>query len=93
MEVYTAITFTFFIALLLFLITKRPSLSLFIASMVMPSFVLYAEFFLPYQGRGASMWPVALFIGSCIGFTSAFVGVSLGIYIHKIVKNKKSLTK
>jgi hypothetical protein len=90
MEAHTAMISTFFVALIVFLTTKKSRFSLIIASLVMPSFILYAEFFMPYQGGGASMWPIALFIGSCIGFTAALIGVGLGIFIQKLVNNKKA---
>ena len=34
--------------------------------------VLYSEYFLPYQGGGASMWPVAQLFG---GTAAAIIGV------------------
>lgn len=61
MEAFVAIATTFFVALTLFLKTKKALIPLIIASLVMPAFVIYAEFLLPYQGGGASMWPIALF--------------------------------
>lgn len=35
--------------------------------------ILYTEYFMPYQGGGASMWPVAQFFG---GGIAAIVGIS-----------------
>jgi hypothetical protein len=41
------------------------------------AWILYEEYFVPYQGGGASMWPVAVgFAGSaaaCVGGTAAVV--------------------
>lgn len=34
---------------------------------IIPVFVLAEEFLLPYQGGGASMWPIALAFGSFYG--------------------------
>jgi hypothetical protein len=58
--------------------------------MVMPAFVLYAEFLLPYQGGGASMWPIALYLGSAAGLISAAIGIGLGFLIRKVLKAKKA---
>ncbi|WMW80077.1 hypothetical protein RF679_15695 [Undibacterium cyanobacteriorum] len=90
MEANIAIGLTLLVALVVYLKTKKSRLSLLIASMVMPAFILYAEFFMAYQGGGASMWPIALFVGSCIGFAVALVGVGLGMFIQKIVDNEKA---
>lgn len=52
---------------------------------VVPAFVLLAEFVLPYQGGGASMWPIALVFGGIYGAASSFVGILLGALIAKVV--------
>ena len=56
--------------------------------------ILYEEYFLPYQGGGASMWPIAILFG---GTTAAFCGV-VGYSITRLVNktlflnSKQSLT-
>ncbi len=42
---------------------------------IVPVFVLVAEFILPYQGGGASMWPVALVVGGAFGAAASGLGV------------------
>jgi hypothetical protein len=45
---------------------------------VVPVFVLLAEFVLPYQGGGASMWPIAMVFGSVYGAIAGGIGAGLG---------------
>lgn len=33
---------------------------------VLLAFILYAEYFTPYQGGGASMWPIAQLVGGTV---------------------------
>jgi hypothetical protein len=43
--------------------------------------LLYQEYFIPYQGGGASMWPIAQLFGgtiaAIIGITAYIVGIKL----------------
>lgn len=55
-----------------------------IGCMVVPAFVLFAEFVLPYQGGGASMWPIALVVGGVCGAVVSAVGVLLGGWIKRL---------
>jgi len=48
-----------------------------LSSLVMPLFVLAAEFILPYMGGGASMWPIALVIGGFLGMLAGGLGVAI----------------
>jgi hypothetical protein len=90
MEAIVAIMVAFLIALVLFLKTNRALLSFFIACLVMPAFVLYAELLLPHQGGGASMWQIALFLGGAAGLASAAIGIGFGFLIRKVLKAKKA---
>jgi hypothetical protein len=90
MEAIIAVLLTFFAGIFCFLKTGKKMLSWSVASVIMPAFVLFAEFILPYEGGGASMWPIALFVASFVGFISAALGVVLGYYIQKRAKNTKA---
>jgi hypothetical protein len=61
--------------------TKRPLRSWLSSCIVVPSFVLFAEFVLPYQGGGASMWPIALIFGGIYGAVAGATGVGLASWI------------
>ena len=56
----------------------HPFLAWLASCAVVPAFVLFAEFVLPYQGGGASMWPIALIFGSIYGAVAGGVGAGLG---------------
>ena len=44
---------------------------------VVPVFVLFGEFVLPYSGGGASLWPVALVVGGIAGAAAGGAGTLL----------------
>lgn len=50
---------------------------------IIPVVILADEFLLPYQGGGASMWPIALAFGSFYGAMTGGVGVVLASYYIK----------
>jgi uncharacterized membrane protein len=50
---------------------------------VIPTFILVEEFLLPYQGGGASMWPIALAFGSFYGAMTGGLGVVIASYYLK----------
>jgi uncharacterized transporter YbjL len=50
---------------------------------IIPVFILISEFILPYQGGGASMWPIALAFGSFYGAMTGGLGVVLASYYLK----------
>jgi hypothetical protein len=50
---------------------------------VLPLFILVDEFILPYQGGGASMWPIALAFGSFYGSMTGGLGVVIASYYLK----------
>jgi hypothetical protein len=88
MPAILAIIFAFFIGFYLSLRGIHPLLALLLASCVVPFFVLFAEFVLPYMGGGASMWPIALMFGGCYGFASGGLGVLIALAVIKIKKRK-----
>lgn len=54
------------------------------------AFLLYNEYFVPYQGGGASMWPIAQLIGGTIAATAGMCSYSLSRYIFISIINKKN---
>ena len=48
--------------------------------------LLIDEYILPYQGGGASMWPIALITGGTVAFLMGIIGSS----IIKFFKNKST---
>jgi len=56
---------------------------------IIPIFILVDEFLLPYQGGGASMWPIALAFGTFYGAMTGGFGVAIASYYLK--KNKAKL--
>lgn len=56
---------------------------------VIPSLIMIDEFILPYHGGGASMWPIALAVGSFYGAMSGGVGVVMASYYIKRNKMKR----
>ena len=53
----------------------HPGLAWVAGFLVVPSAILVGEFMLPYQGGGASMWPIALAFGSLYGALASGVGI------------------
>ena len=59
-----------------------------LSCIVMPICILVEEFILPYQGGGASMWPIALAVGSFIGAMTGGLGVVIAsYYLKRLHKN------
>lgn len=77
MAAYFAILIAFLAGALGYAKTRRKLKSWLASCVVVPVFVLFAEFILPYQGGGASMWPVALMFGGAIGAIAGGAGVVL----------------
>lgn len=62
-----------------------------ISCLVMPTFVLSAEFILPYMGGGASMWPIALVVGGFLGMFAGGFGVIVGsFYLNREKKHSNN---
>lgn len=77
MAAYFAILFALILGALVYVKTGRKLQSWLTSCLVVPSFVLFAEFVLPYQGGGTSMWPIALIFGGAIGAAAGGAGVAL----------------
>jgi hypothetical protein len=69
------------ISLSLYLSKFKPVNAWLLGFLIVPLFILVEEFVLPYQGGGASMWPLALFIGGFYGAISSSIGLILGKYL------------
>lgn len=54
---------------------KSTKTALIASSLLIPGLVLFEEFFLPYQGGGASMWPIAVLFGGFYGCIAGGLGV------------------
>lgn len=50
---------------------------------VVPLFILLEEFVLPYQGGGASMWPIAVVFGGAYGAAASGAGVLVGEFVFR----------
>ena len=55
---------------------------------IIPVFILVSEFILPYQGGGASMWPIALAFGTFYGSMTGGLGVVIASYYLKKKETK-----
>ncbi|MDH3355117.1 MAG: hypothetical protein OEL79_07885 [Chromatiales bacterium] len=69
------------------LLKVKPLNAWLLGCVIVPVFVLFAEFVLSYQGGGASMWPIALVFGGAYGAASSAGGVFIAGLIVKGSKN------
>jgi len=83
MPLVIALILTFTAGLMVRLKGKSQPLAWLISSLVIPIFVLFDAFILPYRGGGASMWPIALVIGSFVGSLVGGLGVVAASYYLK----------
>jgi hypothetical protein len=61
-------------------------LAFFIPWFGLLTYLLYKEYFVPYQGGGASMWPIAQIFGGTI---AAGTGVSFYLLSKILIKKNK----
>ncbi|HSA24877.1 MAG TPA: hypothetical protein P5076_25675, partial [Myxococcota bacterium] len=73
-----AIVATFGVGFFLRLRLKKDIPAFLAACGVLPVWILFAEFALPYQGGGASFWPIAVVYGLVVGSLVGGLGVFLG---------------
>ena len=78
-----ALTGAFLIGALLRYRRRHWILAWGVSCIVVPAFVILAEFVLPYDGGGASMWPMAVIIGGAYGATAGAGGVVLGWLLRR----------
>lgn len=62
---------------------KNETRAWFLSSLVLPVLALLDEFCLPYRGGGASMWPIALIMGSFYGVITGGLGVAAASFYLK----------
>lgn len=67
------------------LLPKRVGLTALLGFFGFVAYSVYLEFFLPYRGGGASLWPIDIFFG---GPCAAF-GASVGAYVVSIIQKKR----
>jgi len=80
----------FIIALVLRLCGMRKLTAWLLSCCVMPIYILFCEFILPYRGGGASMLPIAIFGGGSLGAISGGLGIAIASILLKIYrKNTK----
>ena len=90
MPVIIAILTAFIVGLLVRLRGKNLFIAWLLSCCVVPVFILFAEFVLPYRGGGASFWPIALFFGRIYGAIAGGLGVIIASFF---MKNKKGFFK
>lgn len=77
MPVIVALALAFLTGLVLTLKGYKPLNAWLLSCCILPAFVVFAEFLMPYQGGGASMWPIALFFGTLYGAAAGGAGVGI----------------
>lgn len=83
MEAVIAVFIASLVGLIGSFVQKSPAHAGLAGCIVMPVFVLFVEFVLSNHGGGASMWPIALVVGSIVGCIVSFIGVGLAKVIRK----------
>ena len=83
-----AIIFAAVVSFIARLLKRKPLKAWLLGCTVVPAFVLFVEFALPYQGGGASMWPIALLFGGAYGAIASGVGVFIAGLIDKGTKSE-----
>jgi uncharacterized membrane protein YjjP (DUF1212 family) len=78
-----AVVLAFIVGLSLRLMNKKSLFSWAWTGPIVPAFVLFSEFVMPYQGGGASMWPIALITGGVAGMVAGGVGVAIAALIMR----------
>ena len=65
----------------------HPGVACIAGFLVVPVAILVQEFVLPYQGGGASMWPIALAFGSFYGAVASGVGILVARLVFRRGEN------
>lgn len=63
-------------------------LAAFIPWVLFLAFILYEVYFIPYQGGGASMWPIAIIFGGTAAAIIGFIAFKLTKYIRAYMQTK-----
>ena len=80
MPAVIALIISFTVGFLLSVRSERFLVAWILSSLVMPAYILFAGFGLPYMGGGASFWLIALVIGSLFGATTGGLGIAVAVY-------------
>lgn len=83
MKIIIALIICFFIGFTFNVKGYSQKKALALASLIMPTFVLIAEFILPHKGSGASMWHIALIFGAIYGTITGGLGIIAGAFYLK----------
>lgn len=88
MSAIIALTITFLVGLLLRLRGMNEYVAWILSCLVMPTFIVFDEFVLPYRGGGVSLWPLPLIFGGFYGILAGGFGAGIAsLYLKR--KNKK----
>ncbi|MBP1762717.1 MAG: hypothetical protein H6Q64_2259 [Firmicutes bacterium] len=79
---------TFFVGLLLRLRGMNEYIAWILSCLVMPAFIIFDEFVLPYGGGGASMWPLPLILGGFYGVIIGGLGAGIASFYLKRKERK-----
>ena len=83
MPAIIALVITFLVGLLLRLRGMNEFMAWVISCCIMPVFILFTEFVLPYMGGGVSFWQIALAVGSFYGIIIGGLGVVIASFYLK----------
>lgn len=86
MPVIIALFCTFLFGMCFTAMKYNPVYVWFASCLLIPVFVLISEFIIPYQGGGASFWPIALILGGLYGAIAGGFGVLIGLLLKKLIK-------
>lgn len=73
----------FLVGLILRLRGMNEYLAWISSCLVMPVFIIFDEFVLPYRGGGASMWPIPLIFGGFYGVIVGGLGAGIASFYLK----------
>jgi len=88
MDIPVLMALAFFGGAILQLLFRRLPVSIVVPTAALSLWILFTEFLQPYQGGGASMWPIALFFVISYAAGAAIWGALLIIVIAKITRSK-----
>ena len=83
MKIIIALFISFLIGFIFNIKGLSQKKALALASLILPSFILAAEFILPQKGNSSSMWPIALVFGTIYGSILGGLGIIAGAFFLK----------
>lgn len=81
MLAFIAILGAFGVGLVVQLRYKRTIAAIGLSFIVVPAYVVSAEYLFPYIGGGASFFPIALIFGTVYGGIAGCIGVLIAVFI------------